>query len=74
MNVWDVVLTVINVGITIASGASAFKSWKYYKKNNALSTHTNINKALLKIEKMKRKLPEAILEQIREDRMKEALI
>lgn len=60
MGVVDIVLTLVNVGITAVSLYGAYNSLKYYKKSKILAAHTNVNKALVEIEKMLNKLPEAL--------------
>ena len=60
MEAVDLILIVVNVGITVISMYGAHKSLKYYKKSKILSEHTNVNKALVEIEKMLNKLPEAL--------------
>lgn len=56
----DIVLTIINAITTVIAVISANQSWKYYKKSRALADHTNMSKALVGIEKMLCKLPEAL--------------
>lgn len=56
----DRVFTIINAITTVIAVVSAFRSWKYYKKSRALADHTNMNKALVVIEKMLCKLPDAL--------------
>ena len=57
---WDIVLTIINAIATVVAVISAFRSHRYYKKSRALIDHTNMNKALVEIEKMLLRLPEAL--------------
>lgn len=57
----DTVLTIINAIATVIAVISAIRSHSYYKKSRALVDHTNMNKALVEIEKMLLKLPEALL-------------
>lgn len=56
----DTVLTIINAIATVIAVISAIRSHRYYKKSRALVDHTNMNKALVEIEKMLLKLPEAL--------------
>lgn len=58
---WDTVLTIINAIATVIAVISAIRSRRYYKKSRVLVDHTNMNKALVEIEKMLLKLPEALL-------------
>ena len=60
MGVVDIIMTIVNVIITAVSLWGAHNSLKYYNKSKALSAHTNVNKALVEIEKMLNKLPEAL--------------
>lgn len=57
----DTVLTILNVIATVIAVVSAIHSRRYYKKSRALVDHTNMNKALVEIEKMLCKLPEALM-------------
>ncbi len=57
----DTILTIINAIATTIAVISAIHSWKYYKKSRALTDHTNMSRALVEIEKMLLKLPEALL-------------
>ena len=54
------ILTIINVLLTLASAYGAYKSLHYYNKSKVLTAHTNINKALVSVEEMLNKLPEAL--------------
>lgn len=56
----DIALTVINVLLAILSGVGAYKSVKYFKKNRNLNILAQTNKALIEIQKMLIKLPEAL--------------
>ena len=56
----DMILTGVNVVITVVSVCGALKSFKFYDKNKKLVEHTNVNKASVEIEKMLNKLPEAL--------------
>lgn len=58
---WDTILTIINAIATVIAVISAIRSRRYYKKSRVLVEHTNMNKALVEIEKMLLKLPEALL-------------
>lgn len=60
MEIVNIILTIVNCIITIITIVFAAKSHKYYKKSRALSEHTETNKALIEIEKMLNKLPEAL--------------
>ena len=56
----DIVLTVINVILTFFSGVGAYKSIKYFRKSRNLTIYAQTNKALIEIQKMLSKLPEAL--------------
>lgn len=56
----DIVLTVINVILTVFSGVGAYKSIKYFRKSRNLTIYAQTNKALIEIQKMLSKLPEAL--------------
>lgn len=56
----DIVLTVINVILTFFSGVGAYKSIKYFRKSRNLTIYAQTNKALIEIQKMLCKLPEAL--------------
>ena len=56
----DTVLTIINAIATVIAVISAIRSHRYYKKSRALADYTNMSKALVEIEKMLLKLPEAL--------------
>lgn len=56
----DIGLTVINVVLAIFSMVGAGKSIKYYKKSKNLTIFAKTNKALIEVQKMLTKLPEAL--------------
>ena len=56
----DIVLTVINVILAVISGLSAYNSLKYFRKSHNLTIYAQTNKALIEIQKMLSKLPEAL--------------
>ena len=60
MKTYDIIILCANVVITLVSFWGARKSLKYYKKSKNLTSHANLNKALLEIEKMQKKVPEAL--------------
>ncbi|HIZ74030.1 MAG TPA: hypothetical protein IAA05_00710 [Candidatus Blautia excrementipullorum] len=60
MGMLDVILTIINVLLAIVSGLGAYKSVKYFQKSKNLTIFAQINKALVEIQKMLIKLPEAL--------------
>ena len=55
MSVWDVALTIINVILAIISGIGAYNSVKYFRKSKNLTIF-----ALVEVQKMLIKLPEAL--------------
>lgn len=57
----DTLLTIINAIATVIAVVSAIHSLRYFKKSRALVNHTNMSKALVEIEKMLLKLPEALM-------------
>ena len=60
MDALDSVLTVINVILAVVSGVGAYKSLKYFRKSRNLTIYAQTNKALIEIQKMLSKLPEAL--------------
>ena len=56
----DSILTGINILLTIISGIGAYKSVKYFRKSRNLTIFAQTNKALIEIQKMLIKLPEAL--------------
>lgn len=60
MGMWDVVLTVINVILAIISGFGAYSSVKYFRKSKNLTIFAQTNKAIVEVQKMLIKLPEAL--------------
>ena len=60
MDTLDIVLTVINVILAVVSGVGAFNSLKYFRKSRNLTIFAQTNKALIEIQKMVSKLPEAL--------------
>ena len=60
MSVWDVALTIINVILAIISGIGAYNSVKYFRKSKNLTIFAQTNKALVEVQKMLIKLPEAL--------------
>ncbi len=56
----DIGLTVINVVLAFFSMVGAGKSIKYYKKSKNLTIFAKTNKALIEVQKMLTKLPEAL--------------
>ena len=60
MTMLDIGLTVINVILAIVSGIGAYKSAKYFQKSKNLTIFAQINKALVEVQKMLVKLPEAL--------------
>ena len=56
----DITLTIIDVILAIASGLGAYKSVKYFRKSKKLTIFAQTNKALVEIQKMLIKLPEAL--------------
>ena len=57
---WDVALTIINVILAIISGIGAYNSVKYFRKSKNLTIFAQTNKALVEVQKMLIKLPEAL--------------
>ena len=60
MDILDIALTIINVILAVVSGVGAYKSLKYFRKSHNLTIYAQTNKALIEIQKMLRKLPEAL--------------
>ena len=60
MGVIDTFLTVINIILTVVSLVGAYKSIKYFRKSKNLTIFAQTNKALIEIQKMLIKLPEAL--------------
>ena len=60
MDILDIVLTIINVILAVISGVGAYKSLKYFRKSHNLTIYAQTNKALIEIQKMLIKLPEAL--------------
>lgn len=60
MDILDIVLTIINVILAVISGVSAYNSLKYFRKSHNLTIYAQTNKALIEIQKMLIKLPEAL--------------
>lgn len=60
MNMMDVILTIINVILAIVSGIGAYKSDKYFQKSKNITIFAQTNKALVEVQKMILKLPEAL--------------
>lgn len=56
----DVVLTIINVILTVVSAFGAWKSIKYFRKSKNITIFAQTNKALVEVQKMLIKLPEAL--------------
>lgn len=54
------ILTVINIILTVVSAVGAFKSIAYYKKSKKLEILTQSNKSLIEIQKMLKKLQDAL--------------
>ena len=59
MDILDIALTIINVILAVVSGVGAYKSLKYFRKSHNLTICAQTNKALIEIQKMLSKLPEA---------------
>ena len=57
----DVVLTIINVILAVVSALGAWNSIKYFRKSKNLTIFAQTNKALVEVQKMLIKLPEAIV-------------
>ena len=57
----DVIITVINVILAVASSIGAYNSIKYFKKSHNLTIYAQTNNALVEIQKMLIKLPEALV-------------
>ena len=74
MGMLDVILTIINVLLAIVSGLGAYKSVKYFQKSKNLTIFAQINKALVEIQKMLIKLPEAYLLQVFRDEREKGLV
>lgn len=60
MDELDVALTVINVILAFVSGVGSYKSAKYYRKSRNLTILAQTNKALIEVQKMLNKLPDAL--------------
>ncbi len=60
MGMLDVILTIIDVILAIISGLGAYNSVKYFQKSKNLTIFAQTNKALVEIQKMLIKLPEAL--------------
>lgn len=60
MDMMDTILTIINVVLAIVSGLGAYNSVKYFRKSKNLTIFAQTNKALVEVEKMLLKLPEAL--------------
>lgn len=56
----DAILTIIGFAAAVVSICGGYKSLKYYRKSKVISAHTSINYAIIEIEKMLNKLPEAL--------------
>lgn len=56
----DVILTVVNVVLAIISGLGAYNSLKYFRKSKNLTIFAQTNKALVEVQKMLIKLPDAL--------------
>lgn len=56
----DIPITIINVILAIVSGLGAYKSVKYFRKSKNLTIFVQTNKALVEVQKMLIKLPEAL--------------
>ena len=56
----DVILTIVNVILAIVSGLGAYKSLKYFRKSKNLAIFAQTNKALVEVQKMLMKLPDAL--------------
>lgn len=56
----DAVLTIINVILTVVSTVGAWNSIKYFRKSKNLTIFAQTNKALVEVQKMLIKLPEAL--------------
>ena len=56
----DVVLTIINVILAVVSALGAWNSIKYFRKSKNLTIFAQTNKALVEVQKMLIKLPEAL--------------
>ena len=56
----DVVLTIINVILAVVSAFGACNSIKYFRKSKNLTIFAQTNKALVEVQKMLIKLPEAL--------------
>ncbi len=56
----DVVLTIINVILAVVSAFGAWNSIKYFRKSKNLTIFAQTNKALVEVQKMLIKLPEAL--------------
>ena len=60
MQTFDIISIIANVILMAFSLWGAYRSCKYYDKSKYLSTHTNLSKALLEIEKMQMKVTECL--------------
>lgn len=60
MGMFDVVLIIINVILAIISGIGAYNSVKYFRKSKNITIFAQTNKALVEVQKMLIKLPEAL--------------
>ncbi len=60
MNTGDIVILIINILITIASGIGAYNSIRYFKKSRHITIYAQTNKALGEIDEMLKRLPEAL--------------
>lgn len=56
----DIVLTIINVILAVVSAFGAWNSIKYFRKSKNLTIFAQTNKALVEVQKMLIKLPEAL--------------
>lgn len=57
----DKIMLLVNVILTIMSAVGAWRSFNYYRKSKYLLTVTELNKALIKLESLIKKLPELLI-------------
>ena len=60
METFNKISVIVNVVLMFFSMWSSWRSCKYYNKSRYLTTHTNLSKALLEIEKMQKKIPDCL--------------
>lgn len=60
MEIVDIVLTAVNVVLTILTAVGTYRSIRYYRKSRWLNYYAKLNRALAETEKMLRVLPKLL--------------